>query len=334
MLRGVIRAARGRGPAASFFLLVCMAHGEIFPDEIGAFKRGPPRAMSLPDQALYQEYGLDAMEQAEYTSPEKRFTATTWRFRDSTGAMALFEARRPPGAAPSNLAKLSVRTSDGFIFAYGNYVFQFTGTGFPEAADLEQFYARLPRLEQSPLPALTGFLPADGLVPNSERYVVGPVSLERFEPRISPSMAAFHLGSEGQIGKYKTKNGLLTLAIFDYPTPELARERAGEFQKVPDAVVKRTGSLVAVTIAPPDTDAAERILAHVNYTANVTWNEKVPVNEVRGMAALLLNISILCGILVLLSVIAGVGFGGFRLLARKMGRKEEFNAMIVLGLDK
>src|SRR5712692_8844016 len=260
-----------RGMRSAGLLLLCgLAHGAIFPDDIGAFKKGPPRAISVPDQALYREYGLDTLEQAEYTSPDKRFTATTWRLRDSTGALALFEARRPPGATPSNLAKLSVRTSDGFIFAYGNYVFQFTGTAFPESADLEQLYARLPRLEESPLPALMGFLPPDDLVPNSERYVVGPVSLERFEPRIPPSVAGFHLGSEAQIGKYKTKNGLLTLAIFDYPTPGLARERAEEFQKIPDALVKRTGSLVAVTVAPPDTDAAERVLAEVKYEANVT----------------------------------------------------------------
>jgi hypothetical protein len=319
---------------AGIFALVCVAQGPMFPDQIGAFKKGPPRAMSVPDRALYEEYGLEAMEQAEYTSPENHFTATAWRLRDSTGALALFEARRPPGATPANLAKLSVRTSDGCIFAYGNYVFQFTGTAFPEAAELEQLYAALPRLEQSPLPALMGFLPAQDLVPNSERYVVGPVSLERFEPRIPPSVAAFHLGSEAQVGKYKTENGQLTLAIFDYPSPGLARERAAEFQKIPGAVVKRTGSLIAVTIAPPDADAAERVLARVNYDANVTWNEKVPVNEARGMARLLVNIFILSGILVLLSVIAGVGFGGFRVLARKMGRKEEFDAMIVLGLDK
>ncbi len=329
-----MRVAGGQWFVAGALALVSVAQGAIFPDEIGPFKKGPPRTMSLPDRALYQEYGLDATEQAEYTSPDKRFTATTWRLRDSTGALALFESRRPPGAVPSNLAKLSVSTSDGFIFAFGNYVFQFTGTGFPEAAELEQLYARLPRLEQSPLPALMGFLPADGLVPNSERYIVGPVSLERFEPRIGPTVAGFHLGSEAQIGKYKTKKGLLTLAIFEYPTPGLARERAEEFQKIPDALVKRTGSLVAVTVAPPDTDAAERVLAQVNYEANVTWNEKVPVEAAKGMASLLLNIFILSGVLALLSVIVGIGFGGFRIVARKMGRKEEFDAMIVLGLNK
>ena len=42
--------------------------------------------------------------------------------------MALFESRRPPGATVASFAPLSVRTSDGVIFAYGNYVLQFTGS--------------------------------------------------------------------------------------------------------------------------------------------------------------------------------------------------------------
>ena len=156
----------------------------------------------------------------------------------------MFEARRPPGATRDNATKLAVRTSDGVIFAYGNYVFQLTGT-LPLAADLQQFYANLPKLEQSPLPPLVTDLPAEGLIPNSERYVVGPVSLDRFFGGVAPSMAAFHLGAEAQVGKYQTDKGLLTLAIFNYPTPNMARERYQEFQKVPGAVAKRVGTLVA-----------------------------------------------------------------------------------------
>src|SRR6202030_2442912 len=119
--------------------------------------------------------------------------------------------------SPAPILKLAVTTSDGRIFAFGNYVFQFTGA-VPPASDLEAIYAQLPRLEQSPLPSLIGYLPQAGLIPNSERYVLGPVSLDRFEPRIPPSVAAFHLGTEGQIAKYKSPKGPLSLAIFYYPT--------------------------------------------------------------------------------------------------------------------
>src|SRR5487761_840515 len=110
-------------PCPLLLLLLCLAplHAAIFPDQIGEFKKEPPKTIGGPDQALYEEYGLETTEQAEYTAPPKHFTATAWRMRDSTGAMALFEARRPPGATPAKLAQLAVTTSDGVILAYGNY---------------------------------------------------------------------------------------------------------------------------------------------------------------------------------------------------------------------
>jgi len=343
MLRS-LAGARGQGPGASgpgasFFLLACaaaslFAQSPIFPDQIGAYQKSAPKTIGIPDRDLFEEYGLEATEQADYTAPDKkRFTATAWRTHDSTGAMALFESRRPPGATVANFAPLSVRTSDGVIFAYGNYVLQFTG-GQPAPDDLPAFYDRLPRLERSPLPALLRYLPADGLAPNSERYLLGPVSLQRYEPAIPPSVAAFHLGSEGQLGKYKTSKGLLTFTIFNYPTPTMARDQAEAFRKIPGAMVKRTGPLVAVTVAPPDPDAAERLLAKVNYQANLTENQKVPVNEVKGFASALLSMVVLAGIVLCMCIVAGISFGGFRILARKYWQKEDPYAMIVLNLDK
>lgn len=309
-----------------------LAGAAIFPEHIGTFDKGSPKALSMPDRALFDEFGLEATEQADYKSGAKHFTATAWRFHEATGAMAFFQAHRPSGAKPAPVLKLSATTSDGMIFAFGNYVFQFTGA-VPPAADLVPVYAQLPKLEQGPLPALISFLPSANLIANSERYVLGPASLERFEPRIPPSVAAFHLGAEGQLGKYKSAKGPLSLAIFNYPTPNMARERLLEFQKIPGAMVKRAGPLVAITIDPPDLDSAERLLAQVKYETNLTWSTKVPTNEVKGFARTLINIFVLAGIILGMCLVAGVAFGGVRILARKMGRRMDPDSMITLGLD-
>jgi hypothetical protein len=329
-----IRCARTE-VLTSLLIFAAVGSAAIFPDQIGDFKKGPVTTVAVPDQGLYAEYGLDATETAEYAAGPKHFTATAWRMRDSTGAMALFESRRPPGAVASTISKLAVSTSDGVIFAYGNYVFRLTGS-VPPQESLEPVYAGLPKLENSPLPALMTELPPDGLVANSERYVLGPVSLERFEPRIAPSVAAFHLGTEGQIGTYRTLKGPLTLAIFHYPGPGFAGEREREFQKIPGAMSRRVGSLVAVTIAPPDADEAERILSRVRYDTNLTLNEKVPIspeNEVKGKIRYVINTFIFAGILMVGCLVAGVAFGGFRTLRRKFRRGEDPEAMIKLHLS-
>lgn len=288
--------------------------------------------MAAPERFLYEEYGLELTEQAIYGAPDKRrFTATGWRLHDSTGAMALFQLRRPSAATPAKFAPLAVNTSDGVIYAYGNYLFQFTG-GQPDSKDLNAFYNQLPKFENSPLPLVSQSLPPEDLVPNSERYILGPVSLQRFAPAIPPSVAAFHFGSEAQLGKYNTPKGVMTLVIFNYPAPAMAKQQSEEFQKIQGAVVKRTGPLVAVILSPPDADAAERLLGKVNYRAQVTDTEKVPVNEVRGFAGQIVSIFILAGLIILLCLFAGLGFGGFRVLRRKISKRDDPDAMTVLNI--
>jgi len=306
-------------------LLACVLPlgAAILPDQIGDFARGATKSLAAEDESLYQEFGFISAEQAQYTAPDKnpgkRFTATAWRLRDSTGALAFFEARRPDSATPAKFSAVSAKTPEGALFAYGNYVFQVSGD-VPEQKDLELLFAGLTQLDNAPLPALAGYLPQQGLIPNSERYVLGPASLARFEPRIAPSLAAFHLGTEGQLGRYRTPKGDLSLAIFSYPTPNIAREREQEFTKLAGTIAKRSGPLVAVILQPPDPDAAERVLARVQYGGNLTLNEKVPVNQGLLMYKLFLNVFVLAGVLGALSIIVGIGFGGFRVLRRKFGK--------------
>jgi hypothetical protein len=310
----------------------------IFPDQIGDFTKSAPKTVSIADQALYNEYGLLASEQAEYSAAgptDQHFTATAWHMRDSTGAMAVFQARRPSGATQDSPAQLAARTSDGVILAFGNYVFQFTGNTVPKPEDLDQLYNQVPELEQSALPALSGFLPRDGVIPNSERYLMGPVSLQRFEPRIAPSLAAFHLSAEGQLAKYQSAKGPMTLVVFEYPTPNIARERYQEFQNLPGAVVKRAGPLVGVIVQPPDADAAERVLGGLRYEAKLTLNEKVPKDETKGFAKLILNVFAASGVLVALSILLGVAFGGFRAILKKIGIvRQDDEEMTVLRIGK
>jgi hypothetical protein len=310
-------------------LTVSLANAAILPDQFGGFMKGSSQPLAASDPALFQEFGFQAGERAEYKSPQKRFSVSAWRFQDSTGALALFEARRPALATPGKLTDLFVKTPDGAVVGFANYVFQITGA-VPEQKDLELLYVQLPQLDRAPLPALISYLPQEGLIPNSERYILGPASLARYEPRISPSLAAFHLGAEAQTGRYRTPKGDLNLVIFSYPTPNMARERQEELLKVPGTIAKRSGPLVGVVVQPPDADAAEQVLAQVQYAGKLTLNQQVPVNQAQYLAKLFLNIFTLSGVLMALSIIVGVGFGGFRVLLRKLGRGGDEEPFVLL----
>ena len=61
---------------------------------------------------------------------------------------------------------------------------------------------------------------------------------------------------------------------------------------------------------------ARMLLGAVNYDARVTWNENTYFDKKNNIANFLVNIVILCMILGGLSVVAGVAFGGVRVLGQ------------------
>jgi hypothetical protein len=328
--------ARERGAAgrtaflAAWLLIPAAAPAAIWPEQFGAFDRTSLKPFSVSDRSIWLEYGLEDAEQAVYGKDGTVWTATAIRLHDSTGAMAAFQWQRPAGAKPARpeappadsaakpAAKAStpqaVESPGVFMIAHGNYLLTFSGRK-PSQTELDEFYQVLPRLEQSPLPLLKEYLPTSSRIAGSERYVLGPVALEKFDPGLPASTAAFHLGAEAQIGRFRSARGETTLAIFSYPTPLMARERAVEFQKVQGALVKRTGPLVAVVLSPPDPDEAERLLAQIRYQATVAWSEYVPSSR-DNIGTLIVNIFILIGFLLVFGVVAGVAYGGVRTFRR------------------
>ncbi len=302
--------------ASSALVALAGAQAAVWPDPWGDFRVASRKAIVVVDQrGLWEEYGLEEAEQVEYESPAGRFRALAYRLKDSTGALAAWQWKRPAGARPSKLATLAVETATDVTLAYGNYFLQFQGHK-PQEAQLSSLVATLPRLEESPPPPVSGHLPVEGLVSGSERFTAGPVALQTFEPRIPPSVAGFHFGVEGQLGTYRTTAGEMGLTIFSYPTPHIARERLAEFQKISGAIVKRSGSLLAVILSPPNADDAERLLARVNYRATVTLNEPVAKHDLR-VGELLIGIFAFAGVLSGMALLGGLMFGVGRATLRK-----------------
>ena len=310
-------------------LFIPVAWAGIWPDQFGSAQRVSVKPVTLSDQKLWAEYGFQESEQAQYQAESERFTATAYRLQDSTAALGAFEWQRPKNGEQSQLGKLAVETSTETMLAHGNYLLVFHGVK-PKPTDLETLLQRLPKLDQAPLPSLPGNLPSAGLIPNSERYIVGPLGLEAFYPGIPASVAAFHVGSEAQIGTFRPAGGEMKLAIFSFPTPNIARDRLADMQKLPGAVAKRSGPLVAVILSPPNADDAERLLSQVRYQASISWSQYVPTRR-DNIGDLIINAFILIGVLLAFSTAAGLAFGGFRLLARR-SKLGDPDAMIVLHL--
>src|ERR1051326_5325232 len=309
---------------------LCLA--AILPENVGPFHRTSAGTPALSDRPLWNEYGMKDSETAVYENGAAKFTATAWRLQDTTAWLAALAWQRPTQSGPSKVANLAAETDDSLLLVHGNYLLAFQGYK-PDAAELQALTQSLLNVDTTSLPALAAYLPAQNRVSNSERYILGPAGLQKFDPGISPSVAAFHFGTEAQLGVFHSPKGDLTLAIFNYPTPQIAMQKLADFEKLPGAVVKRTGPLLAVVLAPPDPDFAEQILAGIRYQAEVTRDEYVPTRR-DNIGNLLLNACILIGILLAFSVVSGLALGGFRALVRRGHKGEEAGAMITLHLEE
>ncbi|HEY1206973.1 MAG: DUF6599 family protein [Bryobacteraceae bacterium] len=311
---------------AGFCLLMAAgARAAVWPDQVGDYKKVASKPVDVGDRPLWDEYGLNLTEQAEYAAGAKHFTGTAFRLQDSTGAFGAFEWQRPAGSKPSKLADAGAETRDGVWFVFGNFLFRLEGWK-PQLDDLSAVLAHLPGLDQSALP--TVHLPDQGLEANSERYVIGPVGLDRFEKGVQPAVAAFSLGAEVEIGQYDTAAGRMQLAVFSYPTPQIAIQQARQFQSLPGTMAKRAGPMVAVILAPQDPNAAERLLALVRYNGVVTGAERVPTAR-DNVAGLLITIFSLTGFVLVFCVVAGLAVG----VLRRLGWGTSGDPMTLLHLE-
>ena len=312
-------------------MLPALAAAAILPDAIGPYHRVSSGAAELTDPAVWQEYALRSAETGAYENGKSRLAVTVWRLADTTASLAAFDWQRPAASVPSKAAPLAAETADTLLLVHGNYLLRFSGYK-PAAGELDALVQDLNNVDTTTLPILPGYLPATGLVPNSERYVTGAAGLAKFDPAIPAATAAFHFGTEVQIGAFHGPKGDMTLAIFNYPSPQIAIRKIADFQELPGAMAKRTGPLIAVVVSPPDPDQAERLLREIEYQAEITEDEYIPTRR-DNLANLILNIFILIGILVGFSILSGLLVGGLRALARRVHHGEEADTMITLHLE-
>jgi len=212
---------------------------------------------------------------------------------------------------------------------HGNYLLEFDGYK-PTLPELDAIAGELKNVDHTALPTL--YLPSENLVPNSERYIIGPATLHRFSPGIPPSVAAFHLGAEAEMAVFHSPRGDVSTLVFNYPTWAISQQRAAEFSKLPGSVVKRSGPLVAVTLSPADPDLAETVLSRVAFKADVTLQEHVPTLR-DNIGNLVINAFVLIGILLCFALVAGLAVGGVRVWMRHGKENPDADTLISLHLQ-
>lgn len=291
-----------------------LAAAGILPEGIDQHSRtkvGPAPALPQISAPVLKEYGLEESEQATYEGKKATFSVAAWRFLDPTGAYAAFLAIRPAGA-PSPLAKYSALAGNQLWLLRGNYIVRFDGYQ-PVEDTWMQLLLHVPRLSQASLPSLPGFVPADGLVESSLRYITGPESLAAVAPSISPSLAAFQFSTEAIASRHTDPAGPVEMVILSYPSPQIAQKQLEAFQAQAGLLAARSSSLITVVTKAPTPDVAQRWVTKVKYQANLSVNLSKPPDTPADFADMILGIGKLIGILLAMCLIGGGAFAAIRM---------------------
>lgn len=281
------------------------------------------------DDALWKEYGR--VQTATGRAGKLGYTA--YQMKDLTGALGAWEWQRSPDGRPCEQAPYCTRDGNKTLVLRNNYLVVFDSPAPPQA-DVDLVLNKLPGQIDSALPAILTFLPDEGIVPDSARYLLGKDSLSQFGGELSSLDPGFASGAEGQIAAY-TLPGAKTpvrLAIFYYPSPEAARIHVTALRKVAGAEVKRSGVLVGVVLPGATQQQADTLLSRVQYQAKITWNDSPPPGQIKPLYRLLLNILYMSVLLSAVCLLGGLIYAGMRVYRRRFGNLESEEAMTTLHL--
>src|SRR5579872_237256 len=288
---------------------------------------------------VLKEYGFSDLASATYTRDDGRtLKVRAARFADASGAFGAYTFYLRPDMTKEDFGDQGVSIGDRALFYRGHILIdaQFSKETPMSAAELRELAGELPHPGGSSgnLPSFIEFLPHKDYVANTQKYVMGPLALASLQTPVSANLVDFGSSSEVTLAHYSTPSGEATLMLISYPTPQLAADHlrridAAHHLTQPQPGIsevdgsgtffdKRTGPIVAIATGGISDSDAKSLLGRVNYEASVTWNTPTENAQVRDLYMLILNIVVLCAILAGLAIVAGVAFGGFRILMKRL----------------
>jgi hypothetical protein len=304
---------------------------------------------SSADQAnapVLSEYGFQHLDKAVYTRDDGRnLTIKAAVFADASGAYGAFTYYHSAEMRDETIGGQAAFLNNRVLFYQGNVLVDaiFSKMSVMSAAQLRQLAGLLPQAEGNKAnpPSLPAYLPKRLYEKNTTKYIMGPLALNRIGSPLPAAMVDFKSGAEVVIGKYSAMAGDATLMLIEYPTPQIAAERLRNIdashqitQQQPGVASivdvgpffdARTGPILVIASGPLSRSEAKALISSISYEADVTWNENTYASKKDNLANFLFNAIILCGIVVGLALVAGVAFGGVRVLVMRFFPDSVFN---------
>jgi len=284
------------------------------------------------DPVIEREYGVKTIVLRKYRLGSKQAEACLEEASDPTAAYGLWTFYRTEAMRPVKGIDFALVSPAGASMVRGRFYIQAWASPGSQVSENELrallIYIGGTRPSNQDFASLPTSLPSAGLVPHSEKYLLGLEAARRILPNFRTDLIGFSQGAEAQVGSYALGPTRATILVLNYPTPQIARARFGAMQSMlgfnqekgrESIYSRRTGSVVLVVLDAPGPRAAQALMDRFQVITNVSWNEPVPQRE----KFIIEVIRMVLAILLLAFIISGFAVGGGVLffLTRRLAKK-------------
>jgi len=283
------------------------------------------------------EYGFVSGESASYSRGSSDLSISCYRMKDASGAYGLYSYLRRPDMRRANITDHSSVAGDSALILVGNLVLNVSGKGLAGSRrDLNALVTAVSaHAEEGSLPTLPLYLPEKDRVDVTDRYVLGPQTLDHLFPGGIGNSVGFQRSAEAELAHYNLRGHDATLLIVGLPTDQLAAAQLSELQKNfnvngaggPSGTplfAKRSARLLAIVAGATNQTEANTLLDQIQMETERSWNEPVPKHE--PPIELMIEGSIVGALSIcLFALVAGFSFGGLRLIVKRLAPGKVFD---------
>ena len=348
---------------AAVFLAPVPAHAQgILPGSFGnwsgtaqaglappVLQSGDPAAanMAALQEAARREYGIVSGENADYRHGSEEMRVNLYKMKDPSGAYGLYSYLRATDMPRADFTEHSSISREHALVLIGNLVVEVTGKDLPKnGSALKALVAAVtPHAETGLLPTIGDRIPTKGFIDRTDKYVLGPSTLNQVFPLADGDWLGFSQGAEAETAKYRVNGHEINLVIADFPTPQTAAKRLAELQKqfningsngineskgandsnaagnAKPLYARRAMTLVAIVSGAATKKEADAVLDQLESGTQLTWNEPTFQFKEPGIGMMIVGAIMGTGVICLFAIIAGLAFGGVRLVVKRATNK-------------
>lgn len=281
-----------------------------------------------PKEALiFNEYGFTRLDIQEFQQHGNTIVIEIYEMADPTAAYGIYTFLRSGAAQPlQGIGNMGEQQDFEISFAQNRYYVKMFS---PSRSSLVQpVLLKMARILSRVLPksfvvpSVVTRLPQENLMKESVVFVLGFRALNQKFPFGNTDLFGLENGAEAVLAEYRFPQDSAKLLLINYPTQQLAKKylqsgyQAYAAQNPNQSIFfRRDGPQVVLVLGAKSAEAATALLEKMSYVSTVSWDPKA---QPLSIARMMLNIFLYIGVMLVLTLMAGIAFGFIRVLSKKL----------------